>query len=421
MKNLKFLVCVLILNSSVAFCQISGAGQIGCSSAPMAGTAWNSSTTVNTTQTLAGNIAGVSVTVVLDQTLTITAGAVSFYLDYGDGNLVQPNSWQVVDPTSSSFATISLPYSLVASTNKIFEIQMGGAYKLVLKLTTAITGSGSITPYTNLVCYTAPVQANVANTPNVNVQSNASVNLNQLGGTGLGAPSNYGTSPGAVAVQGVNAYVTNTVPVSGTFWQTNQPVNVEDASNNKVTSNSTTYTGKYALDVNLLGSDGAAFGTAGVIDHNTKQIGGSAVSTAATGVQLVGTADGSGNKFVGDPCQLNAKSYFSDSITASTQEITGTTSKHTYICSLNVLSASAENVAIVEGTGTTCGTSVAKVVGLSGGTTAATGWNLAANGGLTFGNGASSIGEAANATGDNVCFLLSGSTQVNIGGSYVQY
>ena len=35
------------------------------------------------------------------------------------------------------------------------------------------------------------------------------VNLTQLDGSALGAPSNYGTSPGAVAVQGVNAFVTN--------------------------------------------------------------------------------------------------------------------------------------------------------------------------------------------------------------------
>lgn len=40
------------------------------------------------------------------------------------------------------------------------------------------------------------------------------INLSTAAGTALGAPSNYGTSPGAVEVIGVNAYVTNTVPVS---------------------------------------------------------------------------------------------------------------------------------------------------------------------------------------------------------------
>ena len=35
------------------------------------------------------------------------------------------------------------------------------------------------------------------------------VNITQVDGTNLGAPSNYGTSPGAVSVPGVNAYVTD--------------------------------------------------------------------------------------------------------------------------------------------------------------------------------------------------------------------
>lgn len=43
------------------------------------------------------------------------------------------------------------------------------------------------------------------------------------GGT-LGAMANYGTSPGAVLVPGVNAFITNPVAVTGTFWQTTQPV-----------------------------------------------------------------------------------------------------------------------------------------------------------------------------------------------------
>lgn len=48
----------------------------------------------------------------------------------------------------------------------------------------------------------------------VSLAANQSVNLTQLNSVALGSPSNYGTSPGAVAVQGVNAFVTNTVPVT---------------------------------------------------------------------------------------------------------------------------------------------------------------------------------------------------------------
>lgn len=36
-------------------------------------------------------------------------------------------------------------------------------------------------------------------------------NVSQWAGSALGAPSNYGTSPGAVIVPGVNAFVTNTI------------------------------------------------------------------------------------------------------------------------------------------------------------------------------------------------------------------
>lgn len=39
-------------------------------------------------------------------------------------------------------------------------------------------------------------------------------NLKQVNGVALGSPSNYGTSPGAVSVPGVNAFVTNTVAVN---------------------------------------------------------------------------------------------------------------------------------------------------------------------------------------------------------------
>jgi hypothetical protein len=45
-------------------------------------------------------------------------------------------------------------------------------------------------------------------------------NLDSVGGTALGAASAYGTSPGAVNVPGVNAYVTNLAadPCAGSVW-----------------------------------------------------------------------------------------------------------------------------------------------------------------------------------------------------------
>jgi len=96
-------------------------------------------------------------------------------------------------------------------------------------------------------------------------------------------------------------------------------------------------------------------------------------------------------------------------ITASTQIITGVSSKQVYVCSLNLVAGIGDNVALVEGMGTTCGTSTA---GIAGGATAATGWNFAANGGLALGNGLGIIARTATAA-DNVCLLVSGSGQVS--------
>lgn len=45
-------------------------------------------------------------------------------------------------------------------------------------------------------------------------QSNIPFNATQWGGTNLGAPSNYGTSPGAVNVPGVNAFITNSPSIA---------------------------------------------------------------------------------------------------------------------------------------------------------------------------------------------------------------
>ena len=96
-------------------------------------------------------------------------------------------------------------------------------------------------------------------------------------------------------------------------------------------------------------------------------------------------------------------------VTANTQIISGASGKQTYICSINLISSAADNVALVEGTGSTCGTSTA---GMAGGSTAATGWNFAANGGLTLGSGIGIVARTATAA-DNVCLLVSDGGQVS--------
>jgi hypothetical protein len=48
----------------------------------------------------------------------------------------------------------------------------------------------------------------------VGIQGTPGMNLLQWNSVGLGSPSNYGTSPGAVNVPGVNAFITNTPAVT---------------------------------------------------------------------------------------------------------------------------------------------------------------------------------------------------------------
>lgn len=119
-----------------------------------------------------------------------------------------------------------------------------------------------------------------------------------------------------------------------------------------------------------------------------------------------------------DPCQVNTKSYANINGTAGATIITGTASKKIYVCSLVLVTATAQNINLVSGTGTVCATGTTAMLGLSGGTTAATGWNLAANGGLTLGSGGFSLGQTQN-NADNLCMLVSGSGQVTGGLSYV--
>jgi len=103
-----------------------------------------------------------------------------------------------------------------------------------------------------------------------------------------------------------------------------------------------------------------------------------------------------------------------DIVTATTTLIvTGVSGRHVRICSVNLLTAGANNVALVAGTGATCATSTA---GINGGVTAAEGWNFAANGGIAEGSGVGEIMSTnvpGGATGDSMCIITSAATQLS--------
>lgn len=165
----------------------------------------------------------------------------------------------------------------------------------------------------------------------------------------LGAMANYGTSPGAVLVPGVNAFVTNTNPNGQATMANSSPV---------------------------------------VISSNQSAVP-IALGTTAT---------------VNDPCKTSAKITSPISQAASGVIITHSGTLTTYICGGSFNISDAESVSLTEGTGVTCGTGAAA---LMGSTTVANGMALSANEGMSFGNGnASNI--ISKTAGDDICILQSG-------------
>jgi hypothetical protein len=116
-----------------------------------------------------------------------------------------------------------------------------------------------------------------------------------------------------------------------------------------------------------------------------------------------------------DPCDGAAKTLLPvDIVTATTTEITSAlagASTHYYVCSINLVTAGANNVALVDDDTDNCASVTS---GVAGGTTAGEGWNFAANGGLTIGNG---MGTVAKTNGANRVLCLVTSAAVQLSGS----
>jgi hypothetical protein len=235
-------------------------------------------------------------------------------------------------------------------------------------------------------------------------------------------------------------------PVTGTFWQSTQPVSIADGSDTtlgakadaKSTATDTTAVtvmqvlkeisameqapaSRAVTNAGTFAVQAAQSGTWTVQPGNTANT--TAWLTTDSGTSSTGSAvpskagyaggNGSGNLTGITVCD----NWTAISQTAGAQIITGTSAKKTYICAINLVTATAQNIALVGGTGTVCATSTHAI---AGGTTAATGWNLAANGGLAQGSGVGVIAQAATAA-DNVCILQSGSGQLSGSIAWTQY
>ncbi len=120
-----------------------------------AGTAWSSGTSSGTFQyptgtTTSGQLTGAAGFIVqLDQTTTLTGGAVTFQGTFDNTNWVTIPTAQVLNP--ATYAQLTNPYSFVASTNQPFLIVVSGYVNIRADLSTAITGTGTVTPQWTLL------------------------------------------------------------------------------------------------------------------------------------------------------------------------------------------------------------------------------------------------------------------------------
>lgn len=156
-------------------------------------------------------------------------------------------------------------------------------------------------------------------------------------------------------------------------------------------------------------------GTALIGDVNVRQ-GGTALSI--TNPSFSRSTDGTRAAII-DPCEANLQTYTPISITTATTTriVAPSASNKTYICSLFLTSAAADNVGIVEGTGGTCGSGTAGVVG---GTTAANGPNFAANGGMLLQAGGKVAVAQTAGTNVDLCLITSAATPLAGGIKFVQ-
>lgn len=335
MKKLLVFLCCLLCAGAQAGTNFIGPVVVY---APVVSTGsnWTSGTTVNSTQTIYTGTNYSAVLVQTDTTTTVSGGAITFQVSYDGTNYVAPAADQVVDPTSASLAQISLPYTLVASTNKAFLILTHGAQAIQIKLSTAITGSATLTPYFTLLNLLNVQEVTQATSPWV-------ANISQFGGNNVVT----GTGAGGSGIPRVT--ISNDSALAANQSSNLSQINGQTAANGGVTGS-------------LLVEQGCA----GQTVANTSTVG---FDTNGSSSNLKIVTKASSKKIY--ICSINVGPV-----------------------------ASAVNVGLIEGTKTTneCDTAAAGLN--ESGTTAARGWNFAANGGITFGNGIGVLYKTANANDD---------------------
>jgi hypothetical protein len=173
---------------------------------------WNSSTANNTSLSLATQGYG-TVEASVQISGTISAGAINFEVSDDGGT----TWWPITGVQTGSFST-NQQFPLSASSNTAWQFAIGAFGNFRIRLSPAITGSGSVTVLcqaesmvsTQLVVVGQSAGTNLVVSGTVTANQGGapwSQNVTQWNSVALGSPSNFGTSPGAVSVPGHNASI----------------------------------------------------------------------------------------------------------------------------------------------------------------------------------------------------------------------
>lgn len=281
-------------------------------------------------------------------------------------------------PVSGTFWQATQPVSGTVTANQggTWTVQPGNTAN-----TTAWKVDGS--------AVTQPVSGTVTTSP----PSNASTNVAQLAGTTTSVNSgNKDAGTLRVVIATDQPALTNKLLVTpdSVALPANQSVNVSQVNG------VTVLTGVGASGAGAQRVVDVASGSTGAAPPAQASYVG-ALQSGATGGFLAGIT----------ACDLSKPINVSTATT--TLMVTGVSGRQVRICSFHMVTAAANNVAWLEGTGATCGTGTA---GMAGGTTAASGYNFAANGGIALGAGLGEVLTTAT-TGDSVCLITSAATQLS--------
>lgn len=224
------------------------------------------------------------------------------------------------------------------------------------------------------------------------------------------ASSNYGTSPGAIAVPAVNASVTNSITIG-----TNAALVAGTAIIGKVgidqttpgTTNGVQVNAALPAGTNLMGKVGIDQTTPGTTNGTQDASTGSTGSAVPSKAAFTGAVS-SGN--LTGIIQADASAPINISSATTTQIVALSSGKKIYVTSLDIVAGGTGNVTIEYGTGTNCAT----------GTTVLTGaYNLTAQAGLSKGGGLGPVLviPASNA----LCILTSAGVQMSGSVAYTQF